>query len=82
MLDEILARRSHEYPDGVTRIGFEFGEDSTGDPAVWISIFVKRDLEPTKETVDAIHDFAQAIRLEIIEARKRHWPYVRIRMDD
>jgi len=81
IIEEIIGRHADKLPDGFKRIDFEFGEDSTGDPAVRVFLVTADDRAPTKEQAVAIDELADALRSEIIAARTDHWPYVGIRVE-
>jgi hypothetical protein len=82
LLDAIIRQHAHELPEGVRSVEFEFGEDATGDPAVWILFRVGADVQPTSAKIDEIDNLAQTMKSEIIGAGAGHWPYVRIQVGE
>lgn len=64
-------------PAGFDRFKLDFGEDSTGTPAVWVSFIVEDDPQPSKELVEAANRLANAVTRELIDQEFRWWPYVR-----
>jgi hypothetical protein len=69
--------RYHERPAEVRDIKFDFGEDWAGYPAVYIKIFVSKDLEPTKENIETLNNFTKVLLDQIIDAELGYWPYAR-----
>ncbi|MDQ2803486.1 MAG: hypothetical protein M3Y41_12700 [Pseudomonadota bacterium] len=70
---------SRPWPEAVEDVELEFGEDSSGDPAVWVWLLVAPDLEPPAATMRELSDFAQSIRWGLTEPDLKHWPYVGFR---
>lgn len=54
----------------------EFGEDSAGDPAVWIWFLVDNDRPSQEETKQAV-DLTDDIQNAVLQSPARHWPYVK-----
>lgn len=74
-----LVRKRTPFPESVTGVRFRFGEDSSGDPALWVTIVAMADLNPTIEKVDRIRRFAEDLRSDILESHLTdRWPYVEI----
>ncbi len=71
--------RKQKLPDGVLGFEFQFGEDSTGDPALWIWFDVLDDLAPSKQKLTAYGSLAKAVKNELREKRISYWPFVRFR---
>jgi hypothetical protein len=66
-------------PPNVHRFDVDFGEDSTGDPAVWIWLTVDDELQPSPQSIAGLNSFVTDVRSDILRAGLRHWPYVRFR---
>lgn len=64
-------------PPDIQDIQIEFGEDHSGDPAVWIKLFVTGTLRPPSPQWETVFEFSRRISQMLIEKRLRHWPYVR-----
>jgi len=73
----IIARR--KLPKGILSWDAEFGEDSTGDPAVWVWFHFKDRPGIAKTKVHQLADFTQRITFDILDAKIREWPYVGLR---
>jgi hypothetical protein len=73
-----IARKHARLPKFVKRIGFRFGEDSTGDPAVWIRLFTPEDLNPSKAKIAALRRVVDEIRSDILASGSERWPYYEI----
>lgn len=79
-----LARKSGRLPHQV-EIGdkeFLFGEDTNGDPAVWISVSTKSDPRPSDDDVAQLADLLDEIVVEVLESGARHWPYFRFHSNE
>lgn len=63
-------------PAGFDRFKLDFGEDSTGTPAVWVRFIVEDDPQPSKKQVEAATQLAQAVTGELLKQEYRWWPYV------
>jgi hypothetical protein len=64
-------------PPGVVDYGLSFGEDATGDPSVTVWLVVEDDSNPTDEQMKPVVKFVRSLKDALLEARLRHWPYVR-----
>ena len=62
----------------IRRVAYYFGEDASGDPAVWISIVVPQGLENSHERLTAIKNSTEIFKAEILKTGVRRWPYVKI----
>jgi hypothetical protein len=67
-----------DLPEGVKRVSARFGEDSQGDPAVWITFTARDDLKPSKEKIADLLRVAEEVRSEVIRSGIESWPYVEI----
>lgn len=76
-----IVRNYGKLPEGVSRVDFRFGEDSVGDPAVWIVFHAKDELRPSKESIAALRRAGEAIRSEIRRAGTERWPYITIEVE-
>ena len=84
-VEKIIAQHDNDFerPNGVRRIAFSFREDQAGNPAVYLEIFVDKDLPPTKENIDDLNDFVQVIINDILADDKfEYWPYARTLVED
>jgi hypothetical protein len=63
------------------RLQFRFGEDSDGEPAVWITLFVQPDVNPSRETINEIDQLSESIRNEVINSDFRRWPYIQVKTE-
>jgi len=71
-----IAKRHQPWPEGIRNVGFRFGEDSAGSPAVRIVIVADDDLNPAKERLAAIDRLAEAVRSDIRAMGSERWPYI------
>jgi hypothetical protein len=74
---ETIDRYEPKRPDGVRRVDFTFGEDWTGDPAVYIELIVDKTVKPTMEKAQELNDFVKLIQRDLIESKFAFWPYTR-----
>jgi hypothetical protein len=66
-------------PRGVLTWNAEYGEDSTGDPAVWIWFHFKDEDGVSQRKIEELTDFVEAVRSKLLQANLGRWPYVRFR---
>jgi len=71
--------KQQQFPYGIKGFDLEFGEDATGDPAVWISFPIDDDLHPSKEKLSRLNKLVQQTHDMIREYGVSRWPYVRFR---
>src|SRR5579875_1399110 len=70
------AAKQGRLPKQVHRdFGLEFGEDSAGDPAVWIWFPVDDD-RLSREEIEQVAELTDSIQREVLQSQGRHWPYV------
>ncbi|MBI3709287.1 MAG: hypothetical protein HY246_16665 [Proteobacteria bacterium] len=74
--------KGRALPAGVKNYEIELGEDSTGQPAMWIWFLVESSFQPTKETLDRLNDLARSFKATIFKAGIDRVPYVRLRSTD
>jgi hypothetical protein len=73
-----IIRKIDHLPEGVWRVGFRVGEDSSGAPAVWFTFVARDDLKPSKQKIADLQRIANAVRWEVIRSSSDRWPYVEI----
>jgi len=73
-----VVQRHRPWPDGVRDVKLRFGVDSAGEPAVWIVVVARDELNPSRERITAISDFADKIRSDIRRTGSELWPFVAI----
>ena len=71
--------KDRALPPGVRKLEVELGEDSTGEPAVWIWFLIQPGFEPTKDRLARINDFARKVKTAISDAGVERVSYVRLR---
>jgi hypothetical protein len=79
---EIIARHHGDRPDGVRRVTSAFGEDHEGSPAVFLEMVIGTELQPTKEKIEELNDYAQVLVNGILESDPDYFPYIRTKIDD
>ncbi len=73
-----IAQGMGPLPAGVRRLQFRFGEDSVGDPAVWIVLVADDDLNPSKEKIAALGRFIDEVQAAILRSDTERYPYSQI----
>jgi hypothetical protein len=74
------ATRSVHWPDYVLWVEARIGTDSAGDPAVWVWLVVKDDVEIESPKVQAeLARVREAYRNAIQKAGIDRWPYITVR---
>lgn len=68
-----------KYPNFVRNFEFELRTDSTGDPAVWVWVFVDDSAAQREEFTEMGSEVEERIRNALSEAGITRWPYVRFR---
>lgn len=76
-VDEILKGR--HLPETVRTYTIRIGEDSEGDPAVWVEFVVDNDLKPSKAKLNELTELVDSVSRELISRYPQRWPYVRLR---
>jgi hypothetical protein len=71
--------KQQQFPYGIRQFDLEFGEDSTGDPAVWILFPIDDDPDPSTEKLSSLNRLVHQTRDMIREYGVTRWPYVRFR---
>src|SRR5829696_1724838 len=71
--------RDAATPEGFPRFELAFGEDSTGNPAVWISFLVEHSDAPTDEQLQAIRKLRRRVLSALFQHQIRWIPYIRFR---
>lgn len=67
------------FPDAVLTLDFELGIDSSGDPALWVWVFVDSDVAASAEFTQIATDIRQLLRDSLTAAGVTRWPYIRFR---
>lgn len=65
----------HKFPCGVSGWSAEYGDDSTGDPAVWIWFYVKDENEISDRRIDELADFMGLIQSDLLATNISRLPY-------
>jgi len=73
------AMREVHFPPGALTWEFEFGQDSSGDPAVWIWVVVDDAAVDEATFANATTRFSREIRGMLQKVGLDRWPYVRLR---
>jgi hypothetical protein len=63
-------------PHGIRLFKLHFGEDTTGDPAVWISFVLPRNYPTAPPDIRALTDLGRRVRKELLDEGLERIPYV------
>jgi hypothetical protein len=74
---EVINR--HKRPDGVLTWNAEYGENSIGEPAVWVWFHFKDQPGLSQDKIDELTDFVHFVRADLLKAKIGGWPYVGFR---
>ena len=66
-------------PEGFPLFELDFGEDSTGTPAVWISFLLDYEYPTTKDSIGALTRLGQRVKSNLFEHDINRVPYIRFR---
>jgi hypothetical protein len=80
LVDDLMRvlREEGHYPAFVKGYEVETGEDSTGDPALYITILVSPEQKYSQATVSRWNRFSNLLLDRLIGLRLQRYPYVRI----
>ncbi|MGD0629190.1 MAG: hypothetical protein ABR987_07550 [Terracidiphilus sp.] len=80
LVDDLMRvlRVEGHYPAFVKGYEVETGEDSTGDPALYITILVSPEQKYSQATVSRWNRFSNLLLDRLIGLRLQRYPYVRI----
>jgi hypothetical protein len=74
-----LLRASGSLPDFVRGFEVQTGEDSTGEPALYVDVLVNPTSGPASDaTVDKWSKFTERLQEALLQLRLQRWPYVRV----
>ena len=65
----------------VTRTVVEEGEDSTGDPALFVWVLLSDDTAESDQTWDRLQPIAQRVKALLREHGESRWPYIRFQTE-
>src|SRR5258708_6870971 len=71
--------RENAIPEGFRTFELEFGEDSTGDPAVWVWFSIDADYPTDADSIHTLTRLRQRVSSALLRAQTRRIPYVRFR---
>ena len=65
--------------DGIESVSVELGEDHTGDPAMWLVCYMRKDLKPDDHWYGKFNEFTHQLGMKIIHSGLVRFPYTRLR---
>ena len=72
-----IVRERVRLPEDMDWGEFRVGEDSTGEPAVWIVVVAHDDLKPSKSKIASLQRAREEVR-SIVHSQTNRWPYIEI----
>lgn len=80
LVDDLMRalRKDGKYPAFIKGYEVSTGEDSTGDPALYVEVLVAPRREYSAKTVDAWRSFLDLVHSRLLRLRLQRYPYVRI----
>ncbi|MGD0481353.1 MAG: hypothetical protein ABSA42_14355 [Terracidiphilus sp.] len=73
-----VLKEEGKYPSFVKGYEVTTGEDSTGDPALYVEILVSPQREYAAKTVDSWRNFLDLVHSRLLSLRLQRYPYVRV----
>ena len=64
---------------GFPLFDLSFGEDSTGNPAVWVSFLLDREYPTTKDSIDSLIHLEDHVKSNLFKNEVDRIPYIRFR---
>lgn len=65
-------------PDDVRAVSYETGEDSDGNPSIWIWLATEKNNNPSPDLVRRLTAYSTEVRDWLLDHGVKRWPYVRI----
>jgi hypothetical protein len=80
LVDDLMRALKEEgkYPPFVKGYEVSTGEDSTGDPALYVDVLIAPRREYPAKTVDSWRSFLDLVHSRLLSLRLQRYPYVRI----
>ncbi len=69
--------RENAAPEGFGSFELQFGEDWTGDPAVWVRFAIDPDYPTDKKSIEKLTRLELRVISALLRAQIDHYPYVR-----
>lgn len=63
-------------PPEIERIDIRTGSDSTGDPAMWVVLWVKKELQFDQDKANLLNQTAEDVQVRMLAGGFSRFPYV------
>ena len=63
-------------PSEIRRVEVRSGKDWSGDPALWVVLWVARDLPFTEAKAEMLNKAAEEVQTKLMKEHFSHFPYV------
>jgi hypothetical protein len=63
-------------PPEIVKVDIRSGNDWSGDPALWVTLWVRDDLEFSQQIADRLNNAAKEVRFKLIGAQFSRFPYI------
>ncbi len=73
--------REAAEPLGFRRFEVHYGDDSTGDPGVWVSFLLGPDYPTDSGSINRLDELASAVKTALFESPFNRLPYIRFRQE-
>lgn len=77
--DEARAKavvKAVHLPPEIGRVTYRTGSDSTGDPALWVVLWINKDVHFDPPIADLLHKAAEEVQWKMMEAGLSRFPYI------
>jgi hypothetical protein len=72
--------RNRPFPTGISAFDIEYGEDPSGDPAVWIWFHHENDPKVSRSRIRELSLFLESVQMDILRRMgTQPFPYVGLR---
>ncbi len=75
LADRILSQQA-PLPPEIDSVSMEFRNDSSGDPAIFLSFRIREDSRLDKEAIARLSQYLTSVSLELLQKGISRFPYV------
>lgn len=75
LVKDLVAKHRGEFPLTIKKIDVRYGEDSTGNLAVWILVSMDGDPDLSPEKLSRLDDAMKNVKADLAKAGVERWPY-------
>lgn len=67
---------SVKLPPEIVRVEIRTGSDWSGDPAMWVTLWVAKDLQFDQDKADTLNKAAEDVQLKMLAGGLSRFPYI------